>query len=144
MKVSYSLILLFMLILILSQTILSQDSVDDKVLPGKAEIILIARADKDSVVLRWAPSTPGGWITANKIGYNIERVKIDFENQIKPEDFERLNSEPIKPLSVEEWKTKASRDNVFSAIAVQAIYGKLFTPKALDENNLNALKKCSR
>lgn len=143
MKVSYSLILLFMLILILSQTILSQDNVDDKIQPGKAEIILIARADKDSVVLRWAPSTPGGWITGNKIGYNIERVKISFENQIKPEDFERLNPEPVKPLSVEEWKTKASKDNVFSAIAVQAIYGKLFTPKALDENNLNALKNAA-
>ncbi|AFH50860.1 Hypothetical protein IALB_3157 [Ignavibacterium album JCM 16511] len=145
MKTTESLNILFisLLILIIAQTIQSQNNPDENIQPGKAEIILIARADKDSVVLRWAPSTAGGWIIANKIGYNIERVKVNSENANAPVNFEKLNSEPVKPLSIEEWKKIASKDNIFSAIAVQAIYGKLFTPKALDENNLNALKNAA-
>lgn len=140
---SFSLIIILILILSFTQTIKSQDDVDNEIQPGKAEIILLARADKDSVVLRWAPSTPGGWVIANKIGYNIERAKIYTENPDEGVQFVKLNTEPLKPLSLEQWKSMASRDNIFSAIAAQAIYGKLFIPKAIDENNLNALKNAA-
>ncbi len=140
---SFSLRIILILILSFTQTIKSQDDVDNEIQPGKAEIILLARADKDSVVLRWAPSTPGGWVIANKIGYNIERAKINTENPDEGVQFVKLNTEPLKPLSLEQWKSMASRDNIFSAIAAQAIYGKLFIPKAIDENNLNALKNAA-
>ena len=121
----------------------AQESADDTVFVRKAEIALLTRVDKDSVVLRWAPSTPGGWVIANQIGYVVEKVKLDPEKPFEPTDYERLNQSPLKPLPLEEWKAKASQDNMFSAIAAQAIYGKLFIPKALDENNLNALKNAA-
>lgn len=139
----FNIIFISILFIVFSQAIKSQDNAEETTQHGKANIILIARADKDSVVLRWAPSTPGGWITANKTGYNVERLKLNSEKLPEQGNFERLNSEPIKPLTVDEWKNKASKENIFSAIAVQAIYGKLFTPKALDENNLNALKNAA-
>jgi fibronectin type 3 domain-containing protein len=41
--------------------------------PGFAQIKVIAQASTDSVVLRWAPSTPHGWRVANRTGYMIER-----------------------------------------------------------------------
>ena len=41
--------------------------------PGFTKIMVLARADKDSVVLRWAPGTPHGWRVANRTGYVVER-----------------------------------------------------------------------
>ncbi len=133
-------LLLVLIVFVITKPLVSQVNDNSEITAGKAELILIARADKDSVVLRWAPSTPGGWVVANRIGYNIERVKLNPDNPFNPDDFERLNSVPVKPLSLEQWKQTVSEENIFSAIASQAIYGKLFIPKALDENNLNALK----
>ncbi len=135
--------LIILLIFSLSNSLFSQINSASEYAIGKAEIILIAKPDKDSVVLRWAPSTPGGWVIANKIGYNVEKVELSLEKPFEPGDFERLNTIPLKPLSIDEWKLKVSEDNVFSAIASQAIYGKLFIPKALDEKNLNALKNAA-
>ncbi len=57
--------------------------------------------------------------------------------------FIKQNKVPIKPLSLEQWKSKVHSNNQFSAIAAQAIYGKLFIPKAMDEKNLNALKNAA-
>ena len=56
-----------------------------KVHPRFAHIYLAVRADRDSLVLRWAPSTSGGWLSANKTGYHIDR--ITFNENGKPESF---------------------------------------------------------
>lgn len=145
MKVNQSkLLLIAITIVFISNTIIfSQDKTDTNEQAGKANIVLIARADKDSVVLRWGPSTPGGWVIANRIGYNIERLKVSSDTLSEAENFIQLNNSPIKPLSLDEWKATVPRENVFSAIAAQAIYGKRFIPQALDENNLNALKNAA-
>lgn len=135
--------LISMSILLLVQITFAQVSDEKEIQPGKAEIALLARADKDSVVLRWAPTTPGGWVIANKIGYNVERVKLTPDKPFQPEDYVKLNTQPIKPLPLEDWKASVSRDNKFSAIAAQAIYGKVFVPQALDEKNTNALKNAA-
>lgn len=137
------LLLINAILFLTSGNLFSQNNTDTTDQAGKANIILLARADKDSVVLRWAPSTPGGWVIANQIGYNIERVKLSSDTLSKPEEFIRLNTKPIKPLTLEEWKASVSKENNFSAIAAQAIYGKRFMPRALDENNLNALKNAA-
>ncbi|MGQ9642526.1 MAG: fibronectin type III domain-containing protein [Ignavibacterium sp.] len=123
--------------------IFSQDKTDTIEIVGKANIVLLARADKDSIVLRWGPSTPGGWVIANRIGYNIEKIRISSDTLFGAENFIKLNNSPIKPLSLDEWKASVPKENVFSAIAAQAIYGKRFIPQALNENNLNALKNAA-
>lgn len=111
--------------------------------PRSAEINVIARADNDSVVLRWAPSKSGGWVIANQIGYIIEKAKLDPEKPIQKSDYKKLNESVIKPLSLEEWKEKTDKNNMFSAIAAQALYGKLFIPQALSAQNMNVLKNAA-
>ena len=111
--------------------------------PRSSEINIIARADKDSVVLRWAPSKAGGWVIANQMGYIIERAKLNPEKPIQKSDYKKLNENIIKPLSLEEWKQKTDKNNMFSAIAAQALYGKLFNPQPLSTQNLNVLKNAA-
>src|SRR5436853_2255055 len=66
---------LLLLLLLLSQSAFAQETDTlSTVNPRFAKISLIARTDKDSVVLRWAPSRPGGWRIANRLGYIIERM----------------------------------------------------------------------
>lgn len=135
--------MLISFLVVLNNLIISQNISDKNYVPQKADIILLAKSYKDSVVLRWAPSTPGGWLIANKIGYNIEKIRITTNTPIENEKYIKLNKSPLKPIPLEEWKSKASKDNIFSAIAVQSIYGKSFNPKPLEENNLKALKNAA-
>ncbi len=95
-----------------------------------AQIKLLARASKDSIVLRWAPTTAGGWRIANAIGYTVERMSIDKQTGIEITKYQLLIERPLKPMALEEWKHYAGHSNDFSAIAAQAVYGKLFKPQA--------------
>ena len=60
--------------------------------PGFAKIMVLARADVDSVVLRWAPTTPHGWRVANRTGYIVERRSGNGE-------FIRLTPDTLHPWS---------------------------------------------
>jgi len=111
--------------------------------PRTAEINIIARAGADSVVLRWAPSKAGGWVIANQIGYIIERAKLDPEEPIQRSDYKKLTDSIIKPLSLDKWKELTDKNNMFSAIAAQALYGKLFNPQPLNTQNMNVLKNAA-
>lgn len=111
--------------------------------PRTAEINIIARADTDSVVLRWAPSKSGGWVVANQIGYIIERAKLDPEEPIQRSDYKKLNDSIIKPFTLERWKELTNKNNMFSAIAAQALYGNLFNPQPLNAQNMNVLKNAA-
>jgi uncharacterized protein len=108
-----------------------------------ANIHLIAQTAADSVVLRWAPSTAGGWSIANNLGYTVERVEIITSDELSDPAFERLNNTPLKPFSLDEWKSYAGPDNHLSAIAAQAVYGKAFIPEPLKSGELSALKNAA-
>ena len=111
--------------------------------PRVAEINLIARADSDSIVLRWAPSKSGGWVVANQIGYIVERAKLDSNKPIEKTDYKRLTNSIIKPLSLDDWKLQTDENNMFSAIAAQALYGKFFNPQPLNADNMSVLKNAA-
>ena len=111
--------------------------------PRMANISLISRADNDSIVLRWAPTKAGGWVIANKIGYVVERLVLDPDNPADFTKYEKLTETPLKPLGLDEWKSKANKDNMFSAVAAQALYGKLFNPTPTSSGDLNALKNAA-
>ncbi len=83
----------------------------------------------DSVILRWAPETPGAWLEANKSGYVIFRAPLDENGAFDPATFQRITPDPIKPWPLERWASIAgerSSDN-FARIAAQALYGKNFS-----------------
>ena len=97
--------------------------------PFKANIQLSAKAYGDSIVLRWAPDSPGAWTTANKYGYAIERTEVPAKGSFDPAAYQRLNSAPIKPWPLDDWATIAGKgtNNSMAAVAAQALYGKSFT-----------------
>ncbi len=90
--------------------------------PRTADLKISLLSRGDSVVIRWAVSTPGGWITANKAGYVVERLQVDtlFSSGQKVV----LTPEPLKPWTLEEWKSRSSGNDMFAAIAAQCLYGK--------------------
>lgn len=138
---------MFFVLMLLNMNLIAQTNnntnIEKEPNPRTATISVIARVDTDSVVLRWAPSTAGGWVIANNIGYIVEKLVIEPDKPIQNSDYIKLTAEPIKPLSLEEWKATASPDNMFLAVAAQALYGKSFNPRPLDEGNMNVLKNAA-
>jgi len=107
--------------------------------PRFAKIGLITRSDKDSVVLRWAPSRPGGWRLANQLGYIIERMPLT-SNGGDTSKVQRLTPTPVKPWKLEELKSKFKQREEFIGIAGQVLYGKTFSPAVSDRGSINELR----
>lgn len=82
---------------------------------------LISRAYKDSIKLRWAPTSHVDWMLGNEYGYVVERIAIYQDGKLidNPEK-EMLTHR--KPAPLESWKEPAE-SNDYAAIAAQAIYG---------------------
>jgi hypothetical protein len=112
------------LVIILSSFVLSAQ-VKDSITIG-----VIARPFKDSIKLRWTPTTPQLWTKANTIGYTITRftLKRDGEFLNNPEE-RQLVAIPIKPLPLPAWENYAVQ-NGNAAILAQAIYGERFITSA--------------
>lgn len=102
------------------------DSVDR---PFEAHINLIGKSFGDSIILRWAPSTPGAWSYLNEYGYIVERAPLSEQQDFDPNAYKRLTNNPIMPLSLEDWErvVNSSEDKALSAIAAQSLYGKGFS-----------------
>jgi hypothetical protein len=107
--------------------------------PRYARIGLIARADKDSIVLRWAPSKAGAWRIANKLGYIIERIRVDTNGKFDTSTKRRLNTASIKPWTLDDLKNKFREREDLVGIAGQTMYGKNFTPPATEKGTASEL-----
>jgi len=89
-------------------------------------IKVIARAHKDSVVLRWAPSSPAAWKLLNQYGYKVERYTIMRNGQtIAPKPMIVL-ANVVKPAGQEKWQAWMEKDDMV-AVDAQAIFGEEFT-----------------
>ena len=128
--------LLAAIILISGIPLLAQQS------PRSAHIALTTRADKDSVVLRWAPTTSGAWVVANKIGYVVEKAKFEKNKKFDRTGFARLTTAPLKPWAREEWLRRSPRDDNYAAIALQAVHGKAFIARPT-QGPTNALRNAA-
>ncbi len=132
----------FIVFLLLIQPLYAQD-IDKESKPRHAQIKVIARSDADSIVLRWAPTTSGGWDIANGVGYTIEKLIIRADKNTDNTGFKPVSNRPLKPLSLEKWLELSNKENVFSAVGAQAIYGKLFNPTPLSSGSMSALKNAA-
>ncbi len=99
-------------------------------LPSGPHLTAIARSDQDSIVLRWAPSTPLAWLAGNRLGYIVERVTMLKDVDAARSTFHQLSPAPVKPWTLQEWKSRISKSDRYEAIAVQALYGKSFVPRS--------------
>ncbi len=106
-------------------------------------IKLIGRATSDSVVLRWAPTTPGGWLIANTVGYRVERLKVEEGEEITSFGYKSITPEAIKPMQLDAWMNYAGVNNKFSAIAAQSLYGESFVPNPLKSDSLINLRNAA-
>src|SRR5690606_4986951 len=87
---------------------------------------LLARAQENKILLRWAPTQPILWLKGNEYGYRIERYTIyrDGQRLATPEKV-ILTDVPLKPDPVETWE-KMVNENDYAAIIAQSIYGESF------------------
>ncbi|HET9137149.1 MAG TPA: hypothetical protein VFO76_10960 [Candidatus Kapabacteria bacterium] len=111
----------------------------DSTNPRFSKLSVRARADKDSVVLRWAPARPGGWRIANKLGYIVERMPLT-SNGGDSSKAERLTKTAIKPWPLDELKNKFRQRDDFIGIAGQVLYGKTFSPPAGSRGSVDELR----
>ena len=96
-------------------------------------IKVIAKSYGDSIVLRWAPVKPWAWHKLNNIGYKIERIELGEKDNAKKE---LLTLVPLKPYSLEKFKTVFKPGNNNAAIAAQCLYGKNFDTNLRTELHL--------
>lgn len=103
--------------------------------PGFASIQVLARAAEDSIVLRWAPTTPHGWRSGNRVGYTIMRTAPGGDPVL-------LTPQPILPWDVEPWAELMRKDssNAFVGIAVYAMYGDTTLMGLADSLGLDTLE----
>lgn len=92
----------------------------------KGKVQIMARAQKDAIVIRIAPGSPTLWQLANKYGYYLERFTVARDGKIA-KNRERILLTPglLKPMPLADWE-KPSDTNDLVAIAAQAIYGETF------------------
>lgn len=117
--------------------------VADTLRPSGA-IEVLARADTDSVVLRWAPDNPAAWIKTRQSGFTVERAKVDTLSEFDSTAVQILNEQPITPWSLETWEQRVPDDDEFAMMAAEALYGERFVIEPLESGNpIEALRNAS-
>jgi hypothetical protein len=94
----------------------------------KNQIRVIADGRGDSIVLRWAPSTPFLWQLANKYGYTVERYLVKLDGKLIPNGNKNkvlLTTVPQLPATRAHFDLLGSQDDR-AEIVKQAIYGDEF------------------
>ncbi len=92
-----------------------------------------ARPAGDSIVVRWAPTSPIAWQLLNKHGYTIERITLVKDGIVlKDKQVVKLGDAIVKPKPENEW-VKWIDQNDYVAIAAQAIFGETFD--VVNKNN---------
>ena len=126
----------FKFLIILFFTIISNGFSQDKTQPiaaenKKPEIQVIARVQKDRILLRWAVTSPIAWKKLNKYGYSVERYTVTRDNKTLSSPEKIVLAKNLKPAPLEEWE-KLIETNDNAAILAQAIYGEEFAVTGKD------------
>ncbi|MFB9110658.1 fibronectin type III domain-containing protein [Flavobacterium gyeonganense] len=100
-------------------------SKEDTITEKKPEIQVIARVQKDRILLRWAVTTPIAWKKLNTYGYRLERYTVTRDNKTLTQPEKLILAKVIKPEPLESWE-KVIENNDNAAIIAQAIYGESF------------------
>lgn len=88
-----------------------------------ARIVAMAHSDADSVVLRWGVTQHAAWRAANAAGYRIERFRISADGTRVQGSTVVLTPVPLRPLSLEQWRSNYTPADTLAGVAVEALYG---------------------
>lgn len=103
---------------------------------SKHKIMVMARPQKQSILLRWAVTTPLAWQQSNQYGFVVERYTITRDKKILSDpDKKLLSLSPIKPASLEAWENIVQKNN-YAAVIAQAIYGDDFELSGGDDKGI--------
>ena len=123
MRFKFSIIL----VIIIAFNSFSQSKTEETITTEKKpEIQVIARVQKDKILLRWAVTTPMAWKKLNTYGYTLERYTVTRDNKTLSNPEKLVLSKVLKPEPLETWE-KIIEANDNAAIIAQAIYGENFT-----------------
>jgi hypothetical protein len=131
MKLKFLIILSFIII----GNIYAQDkksAVDPAPTDVKPEIQVIARVQKDKILLRWAVTSAMAWKKLNTYGYSLERYTVTRDNKTLTTPEKVVLAKVIKPEPLETWE-KLIENNDNAAIVAQAIYGEEFLVGGTDK-----------
>ncbi|GHU60410.1 hypothetical protein FACS1894121_0330 [Bacteroidia bacterium] len=114
-------LLLTLLVLCASLSTFGQNNADGGVM------LLCRPCQRDSILLRWAPTDKQTWDLGNQYGYVVERYTLLRKDKL-PEDriYQLLTTEPLKPATIAEWERY--EDNKYVNIAAECIFGESVTP----------------
>lgn len=117
--------------------------VDNASAQERQALRIIAKAEKDSILIRWAPSTPLSWEEGNEKGYVLRRVTIVRDEKVLPKpEVLLLTEEPLKPAPYESWKVLAQQSEI-AIVAAQALYGEKFSVD-MEESDIVSVYQKSR
>lgn len=94
-------------------------------------IQLIARVQKDKILLRWAVNDPIAWKKLNRYGYLIERITVTRDKKTLANPEKIVLAKTLKPEPMEAWE-KIIETNDEAAIVAQALYGEDFAVTGAD------------
>jgi uncharacterized protein len=123
-------LIVLIIIFILKGFVQAQTPQPTDTLPYHKKLFLIANNYADSVVLRWAPSDALAWRDYNNGGYLLYRYELSEDKFPSHPQIKALNSQPIKPWSLDEWKSRSLPEDSLAAVAAQLLYGESNIPEA--------------
>ena len=120
---------LFGLCIIFTVVTQAQSNLTSDSIVSRSLVLTSAYFESEGIVLRWAPSSPGSWRTANYYGYKIERSAYgESGTDTKWEVLETA----LKPIDLEKWKLWVKdhpTDTFFLMVAGQAVHGQISEEK---------------
>ncbi len=88
---------------------------------------LIGKGYEDSVVIRWAPTNPEGWILGNEAGYHLTRIDISSPGQPVTTDLGPQFIQPMPEKQIMAGLDTTSEKTKYLTVAAKMLYGKQFS-----------------
>jgi uncharacterized protein len=111
--------------------------------PRTAQLYVLAKAKGDSIVLRWAASTSGGWLSGNRTGYVVSRAALNKDGTVDKGSLTTLTSTPLVPWTKEEWGLRADHTNRWAAVGSGSLHAKSFVPEMQQQSETGQIKAAS-
>ena len=91
---------------------------------NETNVQILARVQKDKVLLRWAATTANAWKKTNKSGFILEKYVLSRYDKRLP-SLEKVWEKNIQADAIETWQEIVDKDNN-AAIIAQALFGESF------------------